>query len=262
MNVQKKQPVNLARKRLANISLSNTESSVILGGLLGDGSLKLYSGYKNARYSMRHSSVHSAYFWHKCELLKNCSTPKSAAESKPDGWSKRKKLRFQSAALAALTEIWKVTHKNNAIVVRRVWLNHLTAHSLAIWWFDDGSIVGGGRRGVLCTDGFTKSECEILKKYLFVVWKVTVRLGPVKESGRGGAKLPNPRIYYRLWLATSQLQKFLQIVIPYLPTVDLIYKCKLKYKSVNFQERWISQIEPHCPPNLRDQWLAQCRERE
>jgi hypothetical protein len=83
-----------------------------------------------------------------------------------------------------LSEIHNVTHKNNKLEIRRKWLNHLTAHSLAIWWFDDGSIISGGRRGVLCTDGFSEAECLLLAKYLLVVWKINARVGRVSKRPR------------------------------------------------------------------------------
>ena len=54
---------NLSRKELANIPLSETCKAIILGTLLGDGSLKIYSGYKNARLTIRHSIVQNSYFY-------------------------------------------------------------------------------------------------------------------------------------------------------------------------------------------------------
>ena len=176
--------VNLSRKRLANISLSCPERSVILGSLLGDGSLKIYPGYKNARFSFRHSEKQSAYFFYKVDLLSGIKSSGSVQRQAPDGWSSLGKIRYQSRALPALSEIHNVTHKNNKLEIRRKWLNHLTAHSLAIWWFDDGSIISGGRRGVLCTDGFSEAECLLLAKYLLVVWKINARVGRVSKRPR------------------------------------------------------------------------------
>ena len=187
--------VNLSRKRLANISLSCSERSVILGSLLGDGSLKIYPGYKNARFSFRHSAKQAAYFFYKVGLLSGIESPGSVQRQAPDvalgkakvilgkakGWSSLEKLRYQSRALPALSEIHNVTHRKNRLEIRRKWLNHLTAHSLAIWWFDHGSIISGGRRGVLCTDGFSEAECLLLAKYLLIVWKINVRVGKVSK---------------------------------------------------------------------------------
>jgi hypothetical protein len=48
-------------KLFDQISLSDSCKSVILGSILGDGSLKLYDGYKNARLSIRHSNIQKDY---------------------------------------------------------------------------------------------------------------------------------------------------------------------------------------------------------
>lgn len=274
----KRNAVNYSRKRLANVSLSCSEKSVILGSLLGDGSLKIYPGYKNARFSFRHSEKQSTYFFHKVDLLSSISSKGSVQKQKPDGWSSLNKLRYQSRALAALSEVHNVTHKANKLQVKRKWLNHLTAHSLAIWWFDDGSIVGGGRRGVFCTDGFSEAECLILAKYLLVVWKIRVRVGKVSkrsymrcisrsemhrtttlfpdqktsESGfsSSGRETQQDQYYYRLWLSTNQLKSFLRIILPYLPCKEMFYKVFLIYKDLQLQKRWISEVEMGCPPDL------------
>lgn len=53
---------NLTRKRLANIPLSETCKSIVLGTILGDGSLKIQKGYKNARLTIKHSIIQQSYF--------------------------------------------------------------------------------------------------------------------------------------------------------------------------------------------------------
>lgn len=257
--------VNLSRKRLANTSLSCLERSVVLGSILGDGSLKIYPGYKNARFSFRHSEKQSSYFYHKVSLLSGISRPGSVQKQKADGRSTVEKLRYQSRALQSLSDIHNVTHKRNKLEVRRKWLNHLTAHSLAIWWFDDGSIVGKGRRGVFCTDGFSERECMVLARYLLVVWKISVRVGRESKlsskgaqcqqpAGKEGSKIQHsnsPRnFYFRLWLSTQQLKSFLRIILPYLPCKEMFYKVLLTYKDLQLQERWISEVEGGCPQDL------------
>ena len=59
----------------------------------------------------------------------------------------------------------------------------MTPLSLAIWWLDDGSIIGNGRKGVLCTDGFDEESVHVLARYLEKVWGVYahVRLLVVSE---------------------------------------------------------------------------------
>jgi hypothetical protein len=53
---------NTHKLKLFNqISLSDCCKSIILGSILGDGCLKIYKGYKNARLSIRHSEIQRDY---------------------------------------------------------------------------------------------------------------------------------------------------------------------------------------------------------
>lgn len=242
--------LNLSRKQLQNTSLSPTELSVILGGLLGDGSLRIHSGYKNARYAFRHSIINKEYFLSKTRQLRGLSSPGSTIVQPPDGWSSRKKLRFCTRALPSLTRVHSMTCKDNKLLIKRKWLNHCTALSLAIWWFDDGSLVGGGRQGCLSSDGFPEKECRILAKYLQVVWGVRARVHPITgNKKRRGKSLSSP--YHRLYFSTNQLKIFLDIILPYCPCPELIYKYALRYADPHYQERWISHMEEKLPPALR-----------
>ena len=222
-----------------NVPLSNTAIAVILGSILGDGSLKLHKKYANARFSMRHSIKQSEYFYSKVKLLEEISSTKSVFRQKSDGFSSFDKLRFQSKALSSLTEIYNLTHKKDNLRIRRKWLNQMTAISIAIWWFDDGSLISNSRKGVFCTDGFELRQLKVLVQYLYKVWDIYTTIAPVKRS-RGGKQ----REYYRLWIrSTEELKKLLRIVLPYTSTKIMLPKVLLLYKDSQLQQRWISEVE-------------------
>lgn len=211
------------------------EEQVILGGLLGDGSLKIHPGYKNARYSFRHCVKQKEYFEWKMGELKRFSSEKcfwdQPGEKEALGGDM---LRYQSLALKELTDYHLLTHKGNKKVLSRKWLNRLGPLGLAIWWLDDGSIVGNGRKGVLCTDGFSLKEIETIVKYLRVVWGVNARYFPVSQDRPG---------QYRLALFSEELQKFFRIILPELPRVrSMLYKVLLLYRDPELQQRWISEV--------------------
>jgi len=217
--------------------LSDRCKEIILGSLLGDGSLKIEKIYKNARFSFRHSIYQKEYFFWKVEQLKEISSESC--------WWKQKKnslggemLRYQSLALPALTEIYKLTHKKNKLVIKRKWLNQMSPLSLAIWWLDDGSIISNGRKGVFCTDSISYKEQKILAKYLKVVWEINVHIGKIKRI-RDGKEVE----YYRLWLRSSEeLKKFLRIILPFVKVKEMLPKLILLYKDSQLQQRWISEV--------------------
>ena len=184
--------------------------------------------------------MQSDYFYWKINMLKEISAQKSVFLQKADGFSKNKKLRYQSSAKPQLTELWQKVGKNQ-MIIRRSWLNHMSALSLAIWWFDDGSIITNGRQGVICTDNFHKDYCNILAKYLKVTWDIDCRVGLKSQ------KLTRQNLDYRLWLNNKELRKFLNIVLPYAETRFTIKKCLLIYKETDFQQRWISNMKKLLP---------------
>jgi hypothetical protein len=221
------------------ISLSDQSKAIILGSLLGDGSLKIHTPYKNARFSFRHSSKQKEYFLWKAAQLKEISSDKSVFLQNADGYGKVKKLRYQSRAQESLSEVYNLTHKRGKLRIRRKWLNMITPLSLAIWWLDDGSLIVNSRRGVLCTDGFDKESLKIITQYLKTVWNIKVHIGAIGRK-RDGKK----KEYYRLWIRSSEeLQKFLRIILPYVQVENMLPKVILLYKDPQLQQRWISEIE-------------------
>ena len=236
--------VNLKNKILKNIPLSDSCIEIILGSILGDGSLKIHKNYKNARFKFKHSIVQKDYFNWKVSMLSEISSKKSVIIQKPDNFSNNKKLLFQSKALESLTTIYNKTHRNNKLQIKRQWLNHLTPLSLAIWWLDDGSLISNNRKGVLCTDNFSQTSVQLLSNYLSVVWKIESRVAPISSFKLKYSKKDK---YYRIWFNTTELKKFLRIILPYIPTQSLVYKVLIKYKDLELQQRWISEVKKALP---------------
>lgn len=217
--------------------LSSKTREILLGSLLGDGSLAINERYANARFSVRHSVTQKEYFFWKKNALQEIAGANCfwlQGDKKPDGWGS-KKYRFQSKALPSLSELFYLTHGNGhatKVEVRRAWLNRLTPLSLAVWWLDDGSLVSDSRQGVLCTDGFSLKEVEILRRYMQKVWGIKTKIGIVKQTGR-----------YRLWIrSTEHLQKLLRIIIPHIYVREMLRKVLLVYKDTHLQQRWISEV--------------------
>lgn len=238
---------NLSRKQLAQIPLSNQCKSVVLGSLLGDGSLKKEQKYSNCRFKFRHSEVQADYFYWKVDLIKEIATNKSVERQKPDrsGFSLNHKLLFQSGARSELTQVWEVIG-GNTMDIRRRWLNHLTPLSLAVWWFDDGSLTAQKRKGVICTDNFSIEKCQLLAQYLDSMWDVKCNLKPVIRKKKPENHYTRDK-YYRLWFNNTQLRKFLAIVLPYAETPFTVKKCLLIYRDPDYQQRWISEMTSLLP---------------
>jgi len=221
--------------------LSCQTKEIILGSILGDGSLKIHKPYKNARFSFRHSITQKEYFHWKVSQLKEISSDNCVWEQGRGGNDGLggPKLRYQSLALESLTELYHLTHQasqKGEARIRRKWLNMMTPLSLAIWWLDDGSLIGHcARKGVFCTDSFLKEDLVVLKRYLEKVWGIKVKIAR--------ASIHSAKEQYRLWIrSTETLKKFLRIILPHIYVEQMLPKVILLYKDSELQQRWISEI--------------------
>ena len=115
------------------VPLSDIARQVILGAILGDGSLKIQNKYSNASLQIRHSEVQKEYLLWKAEMLKEITSDRSIYVQAPDGYSKNRKWRFSSKRLPALTDLHHLTYQHNKLRIRRKWLNQMTPLSLAVW---------------------------------------------------------------------------------------------------------------------------------
>lgn len=228
-----------------DISLSHNCIQVILGSVLGDGSLKIQKNYKNARLQIRHSIIQKEYLLWKKTQLHEISLAKTQIQ-KADGFSKNQKISFQSRATKELTKIHAIVCKDNKVNIQLYWLNALDELALLVWWLDDGSLISKRTQGCLCTDGFHESCQKILQEYLFNSWKISTRIGTVfsahlKNSDR------SPPFYNRLYLNNSELQKLFHLIMPLLDTENMVRKFALQYKDNKDQERWISIMKKAMP---------------
>lgn len=208
--------------------METTVKEIILGSLLGDGSLKISKGYVNARFSFRHSLKQKEYFFWKVNNLRSISS-KKCFWYQDDG-----KIRYQSLATKDLTELYYLTHRNEQFEINKKWLDLLTPLSLAVWWMDDGSITGNGRKGVFSTNDFNYKDQLTLSCYLKERWKIKTKIGIQQLSNEK---------YYRLCIYSSEeLKRFLRIILPYIPIASMLPKVILLYRDLNLQQRWISEV--------------------
>ena len=97
--------------------------------------------------------------------------------------------------------------------------------------------MANGRQGVFCTDGFQEKEVKILDQYMKKVWGITT------EARSHGLVRKDGGVRYRLYIKTHEdLQKFLKLIMPYIPIKAMIRKVLLLYEDAELQQRWISEI--------------------
>lgn len=232
--------------------LSDRVRALLIGLALGDGSVKVAKGYKNARMQFRHSIKQTDYFMWKRDILRpEVSVDKTShAENKDtilqektgEGEYGTKKWRYCSQAHEALTYLNRLTYEGSSKVIRRSTLNRMTPLSLAVIWLDNGSLVAKGRQGVLCTDAYTEEEVKILGQYIKVVWGIGTTAYIVKEKGKPKLKKDGAE-RWRLRMSTIEdLEKWLKLIMPHIEVKAMIKKIMLRWPDAERQQRWISEI--------------------
>jgi hypothetical protein len=235
-----------SRKKFHQISLSMLTKQIILGSLLGDGSLKIAKNYKNARYSERHSLIQEEYLRWKYQQLKvELKGALSISQPEKASFSKYGKIIYQSTTNENLTILHHLTHVQNQKKIKRRWLNNLEALALAIWWCDDGSLNVFKKQGVFCTDSFSYQEHKLLVRYLEVDWGICCKIieNPVKNKQK-----QRIRIDYRLRFSTFEdLKTFFRLILPFIPVPSMLYKIMICYVDPEDQQRWISEVKRALP---------------
>lgn len=173
-------------------SLTEEQSSVIIGSLLGDGAMRCKS---NALLEINHCLEQKEYVDWKYKKLYNLV--KTAPKSR-NGNGKRVAYRFTTRSLPELTKFYCWFYQEgNKEIPGHLNLNPLT---LAVWFMDDGS---KSRKAIyLNTQQFSlKSQKRLIEKLAGVGLRCS---------------LNRDKEYYRLWMSVGSIQRFKTMIGPHL----------------------------------------------
>ncbi|HUC95472.1 MAG TPA: LAGLIDADG endonuclease [Candidatus Saccharimonadia bacterium] len=177
-------------------SLSSVQSAILVGSLLGDGTLRRQGNRKNALFEVNHSHKQKEYVdWKWQHFHKYILTQPKARKS--NGF--RIAYRFTTQSLPIFTEYYRWFYSNGKgkEIPTNLKLNKL---SLAVWFMDDGSMSYSSF--YLNTQQFSLSEQEFLIKLL------------LKTFGLNSA-LNRDKKYFRLRINNESSKLMKKIIEPY-----------------------------------------------
>ena len=174
-------------------SLTERQKAIIVGCLLGDGAMRCKT---NALLEINHSIKQREYVEWKYNELKEIVSTKP---HKRFGNAGRIAYRFTTKSLPELTEIYRRFYSGTKKIIP----DNLKIHplSLAVWFMDDGC--KSYRAIYLNTQKFSPIEQADLRSLLKQQFDIKATLNKDKE-------------YYRLRIAVSSVDKFIEIIKPYL----------------------------------------------
>ncbi len=176
-------------------SLTSIQESVIIGTILGDGSLRRAPKRVNALLEINHSFASKNYVDWKYTHLKNLvRTPPKRYK----GNEGRIAYRFTTRSLPEITQFYeKFYQAGKKIIPEDIGLTPLV---MAIWFMDDGSKTYNAL--YLNTQQFDLDSQQRLMKQLSNQWGIK-------------ATLNKDKTYYRIRIRTESTPRFKEIIHPF-----------------------------------------------
>jgi hypothetical protein len=177
-------------------SLSSAQKAILIGSLLGDGSLRRQNNRNNALFEVNHSYKQEEYVNWKCNYFQEYILTKPKFRKNNGA---RIAYRFTTQSLPVFTEYyyWFYSDGKKIIPIDL----ELNALSLAVWFMDDGSKSYSSY--YLNTQQFSIPEQEFLIRLLFSKFGLTSKLNRDKQ-------------YFRLRFSTNSSRSLEKIIEPYI----------------------------------------------
>jgi len=196
-------------------TLSYEIKQVILGSLLGDGSI--YRPTDTTRgFSIIHSITQSDYFEFKKMLLNNIFKESKSTKGGFDG-SKQNRRGNSIVNYSISKFISDYCEVDNKKKITKQWVDELSPLGLAIWYMDDGSCnfnTNQRPRVRFSTNGFSLEEVNLLKDMLKNKYNIKSKIFNYKGN--------------TLCLTVDGTEKLFSIIFPYICD-SMKYKLSKKY---------------------------------
>lgn len=173
-------------------ALSNTQLQVILGSIMGDGSLRKEE--HNCRLSITQGEKQLDYLNWKKTLLGNAVTCRIT--SGKSGYCDNNVYKFSTRILPEINK-----YSNSINTVNKV-LNDINELGVAIWFMDDGSLVNGRYR--LHTESYNLEEQELMVDFFKRKFGITPKILKYKE-------------YYYLQFCVNDSKIISKLLCKYIP---------------------------------------------
>ena len=207
--VKKRAKVNSWSKEIRNIKktlvLAREEKQILIGTLLGDGSLSPNISRTNFRLEMIQSDKQKSYLDWKAEIFRFWCLAQPHFHSKTKSW------RLKTVSHPELSFYHSLFYKNGRKIVPDSIAKLLCSTlSLAVWFMDDGT--KGPQKGyTLNSQNFSYSDNKILADILR------------RNFGLKQVSIHRDRKYYRLYIGTGSAAEFTALVRPHIIPV-MFYK--------------------------------------
>jgi len=181
-----------------NIHLTERQYSIIIGTVLGDGSLQETFSKNNLRLQIEHCTAQKSYVQWKYEELKTLIlTPPTYVEQ-------HRSWRFKTISHPEVTEIGKLFYKDRRKIIPDNLEKILTPIGLAVWYMDDGCYVRRDHTFNLNTQCYYQTEVMFLQRVLQT--RFNLEAVSLQRDHNG----------WRLYIQKGSSERFREIVSPFI----------------------------------------------
>ena len=230
-----------------SINLTYEQYQILLGSLLGDGSINKYAN--RASYTTNHSYKQIEYVDWIYNKLKNICRSKPKL-TRNGGWGT---YNYQLSTLGRIEilDLYNILYINNIKTVTMEYLSKLDTLGLAVWFMDDGSY------GSLSTHSFSKEENELISEFLYYKWTIKTKVKKYKNKDLYYLQINNmkyfseliseyihPSLQYKLYSDQQVPNKKITFPNKIEETISTLNKKKITYiKEVNTRAKYLYSIE-------------------
>ena len=199
------------QKYKTSLDLSQTQISVLVGSLLGDGTLRVGKKALNANFKTEQGLKQKDYVFWKYEVFKEWVTtsPKLSVRYDENRLPYPKSWWFRTVRHTKLTLFHKMFYKNGVKIVPKNIVDLLDPLAMAVWIMDDGCL----NRNVIdiSTYSFKLEEIKLLQKAIFT--RFTLETNFFKDRDKG----------FRMYFRKKETQKLIPIISKFV-IPNLAYK--------------------------------------
>ena len=193
------------------LDLNQTQISVLIGSILGDGTMRVGKNAKNANFKIEQGLKQKDYVFWKYDVFKEWVTtpPKISFRYDENRISYEKSWWFRTIRHPKLTLFHKLFYKKGIKIVPGNIADLLDPLALAIWIMDDGSLAKN--KIDISTYSFKLEEIVLLQKALLKRFALESHF--YKDRNKG----------FRMYFSKKEPQKIIPLVSPYI-IPNLAYK--------------------------------------
>ena len=198
-----------------DLYLTQEQRSVLVGSILGDGTLRLGEGAVNVNFKVEHGLVQKEYVFWKYQIFQPWvfTEPKVSYRYRESGERYPKSWWFRTVRHPIITEFRNRFYEKGRKIIPRDIAKDLDDLAMAVWIMDDGSL---SRNHLdISTYSFALSEINLLQAVLKSKFDLKVQYHRDRDKG------------FRMYFNLGETKKLIDIIRPYVVRV-MAYKIRLR----------------------------------